>query len=107
MNRFLTVVLSTAGILAMPAVADARPWQTINQRQANQYQRIEQGVRSGALNRAEARRLRSQFVGLSRLERQYRASNGLSRRERNDLDQRFRTLSQRIRTQKNDRQGRR
>lgn len=107
MRKNLTLALAAVTILAVPSVASAQAWQSINQRQSNQYQRIEQGVRSGALTRVEGARLRTQFVSLNRLEQQYRASNGLSLRERNDLDHRFNTLSTRIRTQKNDRQDRR
>jgi hypothetical protein len=91
---------------AVPTAATAQSWQPINARQANLYDRIERGVRTGALNRAEATRLRTQFQALDRLERRYRAG-GLSRWERNDLNQRFDALSARIRIQKNDRQGRR
>lgn len=68
--------------------------------------RIDQGVRSGALNRAEASRLRTQYRDLSRLEYRYR-QNGLTQAERRDLDRRFDSLSSRIRVQKNDRQHRR
>lgn len=107
MRKYLALALAAATTLAVPGVANAQAWQSINQRQSNQYQRIDQGVRSGALTRAEAARLRTQFVSLNRLEQQYRASNGLSVGERNDLDRRFDTLSKRIRTQKSDRQARR
>ncbi|AUW60328.1 hypothetical protein C1T17_14380 [Sphingobium sp. SCG-1] len=86
--------------------ASAAPWQSINQRQANLERRIDQGVRNGALNRNEAQRLRGQFRDLARLEADYRRSNGLSRRERLDLDRRFDALSSRIKIQKQDRQRR-
>ncbi|GAA0735485.1 hypothetical protein [Sphingomonas japonica] len=93
---------------AFPAAANAQNWQNINQRQAKLDQRIDQGIRSGALNRAEASRLRTQFRDLSMLENRYRRTGGgLSLAERRDLDRRFDTLSQRVRTQKHDRQGRR
>lgn len=109
MNRF-TTVLAALGIAtaAFPAVANAAPWQTINQRQANIEARINQGIRSGSLNRAEATRLRSQFRDLGRLEARYRASRpGLTLAERRDLDRRYDALSARVRVQKNDRQYRR
>ena len=91
---------------AVPAAAQAQAYRSINQRQDAQLRRIDQGVRTGALTRREADRLRSQFTVLDRLERRYRASNGLSRAERADLDARFDALSRRIRTQRNDRQYR-
>ncbi len=106
----IAMMIAALGVAAsaVPATASAQSgWMSINQRQANLDRRIDQGVRSGALNRAEASRLRAQFRDLTVLERQYRRSgNGLNRVERRDLDQRFDRLSQRIRVQKNDRQGR-
>ena len=105
--KYLTLALSAAAVLAVPGVANAQAYQSINQRQGNQLQRIDQGVRTGALTRPEARRLRDEFRDLAVLERRYRNSNGLSRFERNDLNRRFDALSRRIRVQKNDRQDRR
>ena len=107
MKKYLTLALTAAAMLAVPSVASAQGYQSINQRQANQFQRIDQGIRSGALTRPEANRLRADFRQLSVLEQRYRNSNGLSRAERNELDRRFDALSRRIRTQKNDRQDRR
>ena len=99
MKKF-SLVLAGLGIAtaAVPMAAQAAPWQnanwqTINQRQANLYNRIEQGVRSGQLNRAEAARLKNQFVSLNRLEAEYRRSRpGLTLAERRDLDRRFDAL---------------
>lgn len=108
MRRFsiLAAALSVAAI-ALPAAASAQPWQSINQRQANLSQRIDQGVRTGALNRNEAFRLRTQFRALARLEADYRRSRpGLTVAERRDLDRRFDALSRRIQIQKRDRQYR-
>lgn len=104
------IVLMIAGLglaaAAMPATASAQGgWQSINQRQARIETRIDQGIRSGALNRNEAARLRTEFRQLSRLETQYRRSGrGLTMAERRELDRRFDRLSQRVQRQKNDRQ---
>jgi hypothetical protein len=117
MKKF-TLMLAGLGIAAaaVPATAIAAPaphaasyqsgWQNINARQARLDARINQGIRSGALTRAEATRLRTDFRQLARLEARYR-SGGLSLRERADLDRRFDALSARVRIQKNDRQDRR
>lgn len=59
--------------------------------------RIQTGVQSGAISRAEAPQLRQQLRDLTRLERQYSA-NGLTGPERADLQQRLRTLRQQLRT---------
>lgn len=101
-----TLMLAVAALaVSAPMVAEAQAWQSINQRQTNQFNRINAGIRNGALTRAEATRLRNEFYALNRLEQRYRIG-GLSLRERQDLNRRFDALSRRIRTQKHDRQGR-
>lgn len=109
MKRTSTIIAALAATLAVatPMAASAAPWQSVNARQTKLEARIDQGVRSGALNRNEASRLRTDFRALSRLEANYRRSNGLSARERLDLDRRFDALSARIKVQKQDRQHRR
>lgn len=107
----IAMMIAALGVAttALPATASAQQsnWVSINQRQANLDRRIDQGVRTGELNRAEASRLRAQYRDLAVLERQYRRSgNGLNLGERRDLDRRFDRLLQRIRVQKNDRQAR-
>ncbi len=107
MKRILLTLTALAAVSAAPLAAQAQPWQSINQRQANLDQRIDQGVRSGSLTRSEASRLRTEFRSISRLEASYRRSNGLSMRERADLDARFDRLSRQIQVQKHDRDDRR
>ena len=83
-------------------------WLTINQRQADLDQRIDQGVRNGALTQQETILLRGEFRTIANLEAQYRRTDGgLSTAERADLDRRFDDLSRRIYVQKQDRQDRR
>ncbi|UZK67617.1 hypothetical protein [Sphingomonas sp. M1-B02] len=118
MKKF-TLMLAGLGIAAatLPATVSAAPapgyasvqaWQNINARQQRLETRINQGIRSGALSRAEATRVRNEFRALSRLETQYRNSRpGLTVAERRDLDRRFDALSARIRTEKQDRNNRR
>jgi len=108
MQRKSIILATVAAAIAFttPMAANAAPWQNINQRQQQLDQRIDQGVRSGALNRNEAYRLRSEFRQIAQLEARYRVG-GLSMRERADLDRRFDALSAKIRIQKNDRQHRR
>lgn len=81
-------------------------WTSINQRQGQLDRRIDQGVRQGDLSRREAQRLRNEFRDIARLENRYR-SNGLTFRERADLDRRFDRLSAQIRAERRDRDGRR
>ena len=107
MKRTLLALAALATVAAAPLAAQAAPWQTINQRQATLDKRIDQGVRSGSLTRSEALRLRGEFRQISRLEVTYRRSNGLSMRERADLDARFDRLSRQIKIERHDRDDRR
>ena len=103
----LTLAAASAVLVSLPAAANAAPWQSINQRQANLDRPIDQGVRTGDLTRPEAVRLRSELRDLARLEQQYRRSGGgLSAWERQDLDRRFDRLSNRIYAERHDRQDR-
>jgi Ni/Co efflux regulator RcnB len=108
MKRTLLTLAAVAALAgAIPAVADAAPWQSINQREANLNQRIDQGIRNGSLTRPEAVRLRTDLRRLERLEAQYRRSRpGLTMSERLDLDRRFEALNARVFEQKHDRQHR-
>ena len=108
--KAIAIIAAGLGLatVALPTAAGAQAnWQSINGRQQTLDRRIDQGVRNGTLNRNEAQRLRGEFRALSQLENRYRRSNGLSQFERRDLDRRFDALSQRIRFERNDRQGRR
>jgi hypothetical protein len=109
MKKTLIVSLAAASaqLAAAPLSAQAAPWQSINQRQANLEQRIDTGVRRGDLTRPEARRLRMEFRQIERLEGQYRRSGGrLTMNERQDLDRRFDRLSQQVFAERHDRQDR-
>jgi hypothetical protein len=59
-------------------------------------QRLDAGIRSGVINRAEARTLRAQVRALARLNAQY-SYNGLSATERADLQQRLRVVRRNVR----------
>jgi hypothetical protein len=73
----------------------------VNQRQAEFDNRIDWGVRTGALTRGEAATLRAQFNDIARLEARYRVG-GLSAWERRDLDVRLDRLDVQIRQQLHD-----
>jgi hypothetical protein len=107
----IAMLIAGLGIAAatIPAAsAQYGGWQGINQRQAQLDRRIDQGVRSGQLNRREAARLRDEFRGIASLEQRYRRSApGLTMAERRDLDRRFDALSRKIRWERNDRNYRR
>lgn len=102
MKRILISLLAATTLAgSVPAIANAQAWTSINDRQAQLDQRIDAGIRSGQLNRAEAARLRTEFQHIADLEARYRAG-GLSVSERNDLNMRFDRLSQSIRMDRHD-----
>lgn len=106
MNRFQTLIAGLSIVaVAIPAAASAAPWQSINARQARLDQRIDGGVRSGALSRREASQLRQQVRQIVQREDRYRRSGGLSVAERRDLDRRFDAVSARVRVEKRDRRA--
>jgi hypothetical protein len=107
MKRLLLLATAASALSFMAAApAAAESWQSINQRQAMLDQRIDTGIRNGALTQQEAILLRGEFRTLANLEADYRRSGGgLSSSEVADLDRRFDALSQRIRLERTDGQG--
>lgn len=75
---------------------------SINQRQYEQYERIDQGVRSGELTREEAQTLRAEQRAISREERAYRADGVLSAGERRELQRELDEASRNIYEEKHD-----
>lgn len=120
MKKIVTLSLIAASALSMAAGAaqaqsygpnrgydrgynNGGQWTSINQRQAMLDRRIDQGIRTGDLDRREAMRLRTEFRQIARMENRYR-QNGLSNWERADLDRRFDRLSAQIRWERRDNQ---
>jgi hypothetical protein len=83
-----------------------RRWQPINQRQNMLENRIRAGMHSGRLSRHEVMELRAEFRDIARIEARYRR-DGLSYRERRDLDRRFDSLTADLQIALNDRDRRR
>jgi tetrahydromethanopterin S-methyltransferase subunit G len=102
MRKHVLALLAATALAGTAAPALA---QSVNERQANIEQRINTGVRNGALTQAEATRLRADLRAIADLEVRYRR-DGLSAAERIDLDGRLDALNQRIRIERNDRDER-
>ena len=105
----LTVMLLGLGFAtaAFPAVSVAAPFASPNQRAQMIQMRIDQGLRSGGLDRREAFKLQGQLRGIQSLEYRYRLSGGrIDLRERADLERRYDALSAKVRFNKHDRQRR-
>ena len=105
MKKF-ALMLAGLGVAMTALPAAAQPWQSVNLRQAQIERRIDQGIRNGSLSRREAVNLRAEFRQIANLEQRYRRSNGLSMQERRDLDRRMTALSNKVRIDRHDRNGR-
>ena len=87
----------TLSLLAAPAFAD------VGGREVRQQERIEQGVRSGELNRNETNRLERQEMRVSReISRDRREGRGLDRQERARITARQNHLSREIYREKHN-----
>ncbi len=98
----LALCSATALAQAGPAASGATPG--VDQRQARQEQRIEQGKASGELNQSEARRLERQQKGVARAEARAKADGTVTAAERKRLHRMQDGTSKRIHRQKHDRQ---
>lgn len=125
MNKIL-LSMAAVGAVAVAAPAAAQNWNNgynnsngynngynanagggmgISSRIAQLDARLSAGIQSGDISRSEARSLRMQVRDLQRLEQQY-SYNGLTAIERQDLQQRLRTLREDIRVADNGRYDR-
>lgn len=110
--QFATVVglalLSLAASAQTPAAAASGAAATpgVNQRQANQERRIDQGVASGQLTRREAHRLERQQGAIDRAEDRAKADGKVTTQERRRLHHMQDHASADIARQKHDRQHR-
>lgn len=102
MNVLRTALISF--VLATPLAALAQSTPKFDQRQANQEQRIEQGVQSGTLTQVEATRLSQGQDRLQAKEDRAKADGVVTKRERVALQRAEDKQSARIYSQKRDRQ---
>jgi len=106
----VAVPLVTVSLLAAPAAiraqttADPTATPRIDQRQANQANRTEQGVASGALTRTEANRLQRQQGRIDQRETAAKADGVVTGQEKRRLTRAQNGESRRIAKQKHDRQ---
>ncbi|MDP3539259.1 MAG: hypothetical protein Q8S26_11225 [Azonexus sp.] len=102
MKNFKAVV---AIALSLPVLAFAQAnTPRVDQRQANQEQRIDQGVASGRLTQREANRLEHGQQRVDNMENRAKSDGVVTRHERSRLHQVQDTQSRHIYNQKHDRQ---
>jgi argininosuccinate lyase len=100
-------ITAIALTLSLVAIAEARPRSPgVNRRQANQQDRIRDGVKSGELTGREARTLEWKEARVAELERRLKADGTLSPSERARLQSELTDLSREIYQQKHDAQKR-
>ena len=104
-------LISALAVLALLSASYTATAQTatpgIAARQRNEQARIRQGVRSGALTRPEAARLRGREAEIRQDKRAAKADGIVTRDERQDIRQDERRTSRAIYRQKHDGQVRR
>ncbi len=91
-------------VLVAPLLALAQPTPGIDQRQANQEQRIQQGVQSGSLTPREAARLEQGQTHVQNMENRAKADGVVTAGERARIQNAQDNQSKRIAKQKHDRQ---
>ena len=100
------ISVAVAGVLALAIAAPAMADPVIDQRQADQEQRIDQGIGSGQLTAAEAARLERGQARIERMERRALADGRLDPRERRRIMHAQEVQSRHIYREKHDNQKR-
>ena len=110
MKKLFAATLAFVGVLAVVNASHADTRRTrdpgVNQRQHNQRERIQPGVKSGELTRRETGRLVHEQREVRQLEREYKSDGTLTGAERRDLHQEQNEASRHIYNQKHDAQDR-
>jgi hypothetical protein len=96
MKKLSLALAATTALTLCAGAAQAQVWTPMIERQGMIEDQIEAGVASGEITGPEARMLRSDLYALTALEGRYRM-NGLTYRERRELDRRFAELDRRMR----------
>ncbi len=100
--KFNKILLAVATLAAIPAFAQNTP--RINQRQANQENRIQQGVASGQLTGREAARLERNQGRVDNMKANAKADGVVTGKERNQINRAQNVQNRKIYNQKHDRQ---
>lgn len=106
MKRVLLTVTAMALLMTGMAYAEAET-PAVDQRQANQEQRIDQGVAGGQLNKREANRLNKQQKHINKVEGRAKADGVVTKKERARINKTQNRASRQIAREKHDVQGKR
>jgi hypothetical protein len=86
MKSMKIVVATMIAAIALPALAQISSTHRIDERQREQRQQIDEGVRSGQLNSREASVLRNQQAKIRQMERQAMADGVMSNKEKAKIE---------------------
>ena len=103
MQRKSRLLIAVLAAFALPVLAQTNT-PNIDQRQANQQRRIDQGVKSGELTGKEAARLEKGQEHVQKLEDKAKADGVVTKKERARLEHAENVQSRRIAREKHDRQ---
>jgi hypothetical protein len=96
--------VAAAAAIALPALAQPHSTPRIDHRQAKQERRIEQGEKSGALNKKEAARLEKGQARVQKMENRAVADGKVTPKERARIEKAQNKESRKIYKEKHDRQ---
>ena len=105
MKQILFAVSALGLMTGMPYAQAETP--VIDQRQANQEQRIDKGIENGQLNEREAARLNKQQDHIDNMENKAKADGVVTKKERARIGAAQERASRNIAREKHDRQGKR
>lgn len=97
-----TLAIASLGAFAQAASAAATP--RIDQRQANQEKRIDQGIATGELTKHETRRVEREQAAVNKAEDKAKADGTVTKKERRHLTKMQNKASKDIYRQKHDAQ---
>lgn len=106
MNTLTMIGAAALSLVSLGAAAQTTHTPRIDDRQAHQEARIDQGVASGELTNREAHRLEHQQNVITRYENKAKADGKVTAKERQRLTHAQHHASQNIYRQKHDRQDR-
>lgn len=104
MKGMKLVTAAVFAALALPALAQTTSTPRVDQRQKNQQQRIDQGVKSGQLNQKEAARLEKGQARIQKAEDKAVADGKVTAKERRKIERAQDQQSRRIAREKHDKQ---
>ena len=105
MNKSIIAAI-IAATFALPGFVLAQTTSTprIDERQANQEKRIDQGVKSGELNKKEAARLEKGQARIQKMENKAMADGKMTKKEKARIEHAQNVESRKIRREKHDKQ---